>query len=129
MEYAEITYRQDYVELLPGRRVYQTVAVDWVGPKTLPVRLVHDHDYILPWPLQEVGFDEMSCATLYIRTDVGRPWLTLFYKTKFYIASLRIRERFILTLMIWGMAKVESGKIPTWSDVTLVKRLRTLSRK
>ncbi|OGH07449.1 MAG: hypothetical protein A2W22_03205 [Candidatus Levybacteria bacterium RBG_16_35_11] len=103
---------------LPLDRHYCTYK--WEGKITYPVILDPRWTEIdkLPFPLKCIE-ENYSHKNVYIRKDAGFGlwwrWVTLKYWLKQKINP--IYYRLMITAMVWGLAYVDQGAIPSWRDL------------
>lgn len=118
-------------ELLPGRmsRTYE-----WRGLSSWPV-LIHGNTLsrLMEQPFKGNGYPEIvDCfpwklrlideaayhlnGAYYVRTDSGM-WAYLWMMVRANRMIQTLKQRIILTLMVWGLAYVEPGELISWRCV------------
>lgn len=126
-------YRDDAGEIRLHR-------VEWVGDVSLPVQIddrvierleSSDEDYPealrnFPWPLQLTDVNLFSRCGIYVRTDIGLPGRALYWRLRFRAIHIRqlLKRRIIATFWVWGMAEKDCRRIPAWTDIRCIKRIR-----
>ena len=122
---AQILFRISEKELLPGR-CERTFTAEWRGPKHLLVLVTAEAERAwktervnLPWRMNFIEFDPHCNCSVWARADGP---LCLTYAAYWLAARMRVLSRFltvrfVLTLMVWGMAHCELGERITWNCV------------
>ena len=101
-------------EIWPGRYIE---TYKWEGNVNDTVFL---DDYIdinsLPFPLKKVDFSYSTGLCVYIRTDT-KFWRITELKILISKFVTKLNSRLIATAVIWGLAKVNPGEIPSWKSL------------
>lgn len=81
--------------------------------------IFREDDIPSSWKLKLVKRDDQLGMMYYARSDGLSffSWLYWLVHTKLGSMFLRIYYRFILTLMVWGLAYTEVGCVPSWRDI------------
>ena len=123
-QYAEVTIHRERDSLTDAMYVKR---ITW-EPANLPARLRRGEDLELvsqSFPIEkmpaEPSFDDWICGYLYIRTDAGMSYayhrLMGCWRKHIWARWHWVEIRLILTLHVWGLAKVEPHSYITWACV------------
>jgi len=100
-----------------GRR---TFTFEWVGPATGVVEMDWDawerfYKGKLPWPLRVVAEDLLAAKVYVARVDEPYHLSWAYHATRAWLQRTLglLWARCILTLMVWGLAWVPEGEIPS----------------
>lgn len=113
MQYAYIL--MSVKEILPGRYEH---TYEWKGDRKWPVILGNGMIQKigeLPWKLRKVE-DDICRGSIYVRNEPG---LYTYWWLRIHLLNFlrSIQCRLIYTLMVWGLAWVDGGEIPSWRCV------------
>ena len=112
--YADILVHQHIIE--PTNSVYRTY--EWQGENHWPVFVSDNIRNELPWSFIDVERNLASSASLCIRKDALLPFgYAVIVKIKFVDVLRFIYYRTIATLMVWELAYIPSGCIPSWRHI------------
>lgn len=76
-----------------------------------------------PYRLHLIEWHYERNSGLFVRTSYPFWWAFVAWHRMNRGADLAYR-RIILTLAVWGLAEYASGRIPSWRDIKIVRRLR-----
>jgi hypothetical protein len=113
-KYAEILVHQHTIE--PTGAQYRTY--EWIGRKYWPIFIGDDVRNRLPWSFLEIEKSLDGRVTLCVRKDALLPigWL-IIAKVNTVNVLQWVYYRIIATLMIWGLAYIPNGTIPSWRHI------------
>jgi hypothetical protein len=105
---------------LPFGRHY--ITHEWEGKPNQPAFISYFSwteikDY--PWPLTKIGDRPEEGGALYARKD-GWLWANSYWmRGRLWIRKRLelVYYRLIMTAMVWGLAYVDPGSIPSWRDI------------